>query len=187
MGRTGPVRAEVRRRARDPETSLTRPFARFNVAPRSQAPVIRRHNDGAADLRPDSGPGEASSSHEPATAAPNDIDASNYVNAANAAAAPTTKHESPSDSAQPDPEAPLAVVMQTMRWGLVPHFSKHEARELKTINARSEALVEEPRGLWASIKGRRRCAVPCEGSVRSGTPAFIVGIHWFVRAGTTSG
>ena len=57
--------------------------------------------------------------------------------------------------------------MQTMRWGLVPHFSKHDADTgtgaLKTINARSEVLIEEARGLWASIKGRKRCAVVCQG------------------------
>ena len=164
MGRAGPVLAEVRRRARDPRTSLTCPFGRFNVAPRSQAPVIRRRDAAAVDPRSDSGPGEASSSHEPATAAPNDIDASNYVNAANAVAT-ACEHDSPSDGAQPDSAPPLEVVMQTMRWGLVPHFSKHEDGSLKTINARSETLIEEARGMWASIKGKKRCAVVCQGCV----------------------
>ena len=66
-------------------------------------------------------------------------------------------------------DAPLVVTMQTMRWGLVPHFSKHEDAHgaLKTINARSEALIEETRGMWASIKGRKRCAVVCQGCVRT--------------------
>ena len=64
---------------------------------------------------------------------------------------------------------PVRVVMQTMRWGLVPHFSKHEDPSLKTINARCEALIEEPRGMWASIKGKKRCAVVCQGYVDPGT------------------
>ena len=63
---------------------------------------------------------------------------------------------------------PVRVVMQTMRWGLVPHFSKHEDPSLKTINARCEALIEEPRGIWASIKGKKRCAVVCQGCVDPG-------------------
>ncbi|OJT01568.1 hypothetical protein TRAPUB_7964 [Trametes pubescens] len=50
-----------------------------------------------------------------------------------------------------------------MKWGLVPHFNKHEDKSLNTINARSEALVEGHTGMWASIKGKKRCAVVCEG------------------------
>ncbi|KAK7688484.1 hypothetical protein QCA50_008022 [Cerrena zonata] len=49
-----------------------------------------------------------------------------------------------------------------MKWGLVPHWSKEEDKTLKTINARSENLVEGG-GMWASIKGRKRCVVVCEG------------------------
>ena len=55
------------------------------------------------------------------------------------------------------------MILQTMRWGLVPHYSKHDDGSLKTINARSEALIEEGRGMWASLKGKKRCAVVCEG------------------------
>lgn len=55
------------------------------------------------------------------------------------------------------------LILHTMKWGLVPHFSKHEDPSLKTINARCEALIEGQAGIWASIKGRKRCAVVCEG------------------------
>ncbi|KAH9948448.1 hypothetical protein B0H21DRAFT_733337 [Amylocystis lapponica] len=55
-----------------------------------------------------------------------------------------------------------AFIMQTMKWGLVPHWSKHEDNSLNTTNARSENLVEGG-GMWGSIKGRKRCAVICEG------------------------
>jgi len=52
--------------------------------------------------------------------------------------------------------------MQTMKWGLVPHWAKFEDKSLNTTNARSENLVEGG-GMWGSIKGRKRCAIPCEG------------------------
>ena len=58
---------------------------------------------------------------------------------------------------------PEPMFMQTMRWGLVPHWSKHEVGSLKTINARCEALIEGSGGMWASIKGKKRCAVVCQG------------------------
>ncbi|KAL6308902.1 hypothetical protein BKA93DRAFT_762388 [Sparassis latifolia] len=83
---------------------------RHNIAPRSQAPVLRRREHGE-DI-------------------PN----------------------APSD----------ALIIQTMKWGLVPHWSKHEDNRLNTVNARCENLIEGG-GMWASIKGKRRCAVICEG------------------------
>jgi putative SOS response-associated peptidase YedK len=54
------------------------------------------------------------------------------------------------------------VILQTMKWGLVPHWSKHEDKTLNTTNARAEGLVEGG-GMWVSIKGRKRCVVLCEG------------------------
>ncbi|KAI0087593.1 hypothetical protein BDY19DRAFT_1011352 [Irpex rosettiformis] len=91
---------------------------RYNVAPRSYAPVIRR------DTR------------------------------AVAAEAASNGHESSEKSDQ--------VIMHTMKWGLVPHWSKHDDGNLNTINARCEALVEGG-GMWNSIKGKKRCAIPCQG------------------------
>ena len=59
-----------------------------------------------------------------------------------------------------------ALVMHSMRWGLVPHWSKAEPPTLNTINARAENL-EEGGGMWASVKGRKRCAVVAQGCVYS--------------------
>ncbi|KAF7320984.1 LigB domain-containing protein [Mycena chlorophos] len=54
------------------------------------------------------------------------------------------------------------LVLSTMRWGLIPHFAKFEDKNLNTTNARSENLIDGG-GMWASIKGGKRCAVPCQG------------------------
>ncbi|EMD35095.1 hypothetical protein CERSUDRAFT_116585 [Gelatoporia subvermispora B] len=66
---------------------------------------------------------------------------------------------------EPDelPDQPADTLMlHTMKWGLVPHWSKHEDASLSTTNARAEKLLEGG-GMWGSIKGKRRCAVLCEG------------------------
>ncbi|KAH9003841.1 DUF159-domain-containing protein [Lactarius hatsudake] len=55
-----------------------------------------------------------------------------------------------------------ALVMHSMKWGLVPHWSKAESPSLNTINARAENL-EEGGGMWGSIKGRKRCVVVAQG------------------------
>ncbi|KAF9526058.1 hypothetical protein CPB83DRAFT_858598 [Crepidotus variabilis] len=86
---------------------------RYNIAPRTQAPVIRRRNPGPSG-----------------SAGNNDNDDS--------------------------------LIIQTMKWGLVPHWSKFEDKTLSTTNARSENLLEG-RGMWASIQGKKRCAIPCQG------------------------
>lgn len=90
---------------------------RYNIAPRTQAPVIRRR--GGGDPGPSSSRGGASDD----------------------------------------------VVLQTMKWGLVPYWSKVEDKSKSTTNARSENLVEGG-GMWAAIKGKKRCAIPCQGYVR---------------------
>ncbi|KAG6839712.1 hypothetical protein C0991_012393 [Blastosporella zonata] len=75
---------------------------RYNIAPRSQAPVLRRANDNNTGY-----------------------------------------------------------TLHTMKWGLVPHWSKHEDKSLSTTNARAENLVSSG-GMWASIK-HKRCAVLAQG------------------------
>ncbi|TFK20438.1 DUF159-domain-containing protein [Coprinopsis marcescibilis] len=82
---------------------------RYNIAPRSNAPVIRRRDAG------------------------------------------------PSGSGSND-----ALIVQTMKWGLVPHWSKVEDKTLSTTNARSENLIAGG-GMWGTIKGKKRCAIPCQG------------------------
>ncbi|KAF4564454.1 SOS response-associated peptidase family protein [Pleurotus pulmonarius] len=88
---------------------------RYNIAPRTYAPVIRRRSSS-----------ESSS-------------------------------QSSSNGGHQD------LIMQTMRWGLVPSWSKHEDKTLSTTNARSENLVEGSGGIWGSIKGKKRCAVVAHG------------------------
>ncbi|KAF8235058.1 DUF159-domain-containing protein [Tricholoma matsutake] len=56
-------------------------------------------------------------------------------------------------------------ILQSMKWGLVPHWSKFEDKTLSTTNARSENLVESG-GMWASMKGKKRCAILCQGRGR---------------------
>ena len=157
MGRSGPVCTEVG----SLQHSTTVHFdwnvrhalgSRYNVAPRSQAPVISRPT--AARNASGSSSGESRPSSDPM---PVEGDREKDVTSKS-----TDAHEQESTT------EPVRVVMQTMRWGLVPHFSKHEDPSLKTINARCEALIEEPRGMWASIKGKKRCAVVCQGCVYPG-------------------
>ncbi|PFH50006.1 hypothetical protein AMATHDRAFT_146348 [Amanita thiersii Skay4041] len=54
------------------------------------------------------------------------------------------------------------LVLHTMKWGLVPHWSKVEDKTLSTTNARAENLVNGG-GMWSNIKGKNRCAVVCQG------------------------
>ncbi|KAF8515723.1 hypothetical protein BU17DRAFT_76815 [Hysterangium stoloniferum] len=67
--------------------------------------------------------------------------------------APVIRRRAPNDS---------ELVIQTMKWGLVPHWSKHEDVRLNTINARAENLVESA-GMWSSMKAKKRCVVVCDG------------------------
>ncbi|KAJ7216202.1 hypothetical protein B0H12DRAFT_992514, partial [Mycena haematopus] len=67
--------------------------------------------------------------------------------------APVVRRRNPAES---------SLVMSSMKWGLVPHYSKFEDKNLNTTNARAENLVEGG-GMWASLKGPKRCAVVCQG------------------------
>ncbi|KAG7447344.1 DUF159-domain-containing protein [Guyanagaster necrorhizus] len=93
---------------------------RYNIAPRTQAPVLRRSQGSNAPSASDS--------------------------------QPSTSKLSSQDT----------LVLQTMKWGLIPHWSKFEDTKLNTTNARAENLVDGG-GMWQSLKGRKRCAVICEG------------------------
>ncbi|KAI5119339.1 hypothetical protein M0805_004016 [Coniferiporia weirii] len=98
---------------------------RFNVAPRSRSPVIRRRN------RFDDGAEEADAQDK-------------------------------QDGQEISGQKHRKVAMHTMKWGLVPHWNKHEDMSLNTINAKGENLVDGG-GMWTSIKGKKRCAVLCQG------------------------
>ncbi|KAJ7802187.1 hypothetical protein B0H14DRAFT_3488698 [Mycena olivaceomarginata] len=67
--------------------------------------------------------------------------------------APVLRRRAPNDS---------TLVLSSMKWGLVPHYSKFEDKNLNTTNARAENLAGDG-GMWASLKGPKRCAVVCQG------------------------
>ncbi|CAK7242953.1 MAG: hypothetical protein STHCBS139747_004457 [Sporothrix thermara] len=55
--------------------------------------------------------------------------------------------------------------LQVMKWGLVPSWTRtrpNHATMLKTINCRADSLMAST-GLWAPLRGRKRCVVVAEG------------------------
>lgn len=74
------------------------------------------------------------------------------------------------DQSRPPPaqhaEAPhVSYSLQTMKWGLIPSWSKRSLSYsdiMKAINCRSDSL-SQPGGMWASMKKRKRCIVIAEG------------------------
>ena len=55
--------------------------------------------------------------------------------------------------------------LQAMKWGLVPFWTKRNpdyGSMMKTINCRDDSLIEN-RGMWNTMKQRKRCMVVCEG------------------------
>lgn len=59
-----------------------------------------------------------------------------------------------------------STLLQAMKWGLVPHWSKELPRDyatlLRTANTRDDSLWTDG-GMWASMKNSRRCVVVCQG------------------------
>lgn len=55
--------------------------------------------------------------------------------------------------------------LKAMKWGLVPFWTKRSpdfGSMLRTINCRDDSLVEN-RGMWNTMKQRKRCVVICQG------------------------
>ncbi|KAI1933102.1 hypothetical protein LOZ62_006532 [Ophidiomyces ophidiicola] len=55
--------------------------------------------------------------------------------------------------------------LQSMKWGLVPFWTKRTpdyGSLMKTINCRDDSLAEN-KGMWTSMKKRKRCVVVCQG------------------------
>lgn len=55
--------------------------------------------------------------------------------------------------------------LQSMKWGLIPFWTKRNpdyGAVMKTINCRSDSLSQSG-GMWASMKGRKRCVVIAQG------------------------
>ncbi|RQM05270.1 hypothetical protein DH86_00001797, partial [Scytalidium sp. 3C] len=62
-------------------------------------------------------------------------------------------------------QKPVHHKLQSMKWGLVPHWTKRNpdyGTLLKTINCRDDSLIEN-RGMWTSMKQRKRCVVIAQG------------------------
>ena len=68
---------------------------------------------------------------------------------------------------QPTTEVPLlrlvegSRVLETARWGLIPHWWKKDAPPTHTINARLEEAAGKP--MWRDPLRRNRCLLPAEG------------------------
>ncbi|OGM46957.1 DUF159 domain protein [Aspergillus bombycis] len=59
----------------------------------------------------------------------------------------------------------LKYKIQSMKWGLVPFWTKRKpdyGSMMRTINCRDDSLVED-RGMWTSMKRKKRCVVVCQG------------------------
>jgi putative SOS response-associated peptidase YedK len=74
------------------------------------------------------------------------------------------------DSTEPalsetDSSFPVHYKLQGMKWGLVPFWTKRlpdYGTLMRTINCRDDSLVED-RGMWTSMKRKKRCVVVCQG------------------------
>ncbi|OJD26932.1 hypothetical protein ACJ73_01680 [Blastomyces percursus] len=63
------------------------------------------------------------------------------------------------------PERRTLYKLQSMKWGLIPFWTKRSpdyGSMLKTINCRDDSLIED-RGMWTSMKKKKRCVVICQG------------------------
>jgi len=55
--------------------------------------------------------------------------------------------------------------IQSMKWGLIPFWTKRQpdyGSMMRTINCRDDSLIED-RGIWTTMKRRKRCIVVCQG------------------------
>ncbi len=59
------------------------------------------------------------------------------------------------------PDNPAVRQLRTVRWGLVPSWSKNRKGAARLINARHETVTEKP--AFRSASGRRRCLLPAIG------------------------
>ncbi len=74
-------------------------------------------------------------------------------------------HNGTNRSSQEVGEHRIKYKLQGMKWGLIPFWTKRNpdyASVLKTINCRDDSLIED-RGMWTSMKKRKRCIVICQG------------------------
>ncbi|PYI12305.1 DUF159-domain-containing protein, partial [Aspergillus sclerotiicarbonarius CBS 121057] len=73
---------------------------------------------------------------------------------------------SPTDKAASERNATKShYKLQSMKWGLVPSWTKRKpdyGSLMRTINCRDDSLFED-RGMWTSMKRKKRCVVVCQG------------------------
>ncbi|KAL4915223.1 hypothetical protein BDW62DRAFT_188903 [Aspergillus aurantiobrunneus] len=80
----------------------------------------------------------------------------------------TDKEPEPADATEStSPESKYATnyKLQGMKWGLVPFWTKRQpdyGSLMRTINCRDDSLIED-RGMWTSMKRKKRCVVVCQG------------------------
>lgn len=69
------------------------------------------------------------------------------------------------DAAVPAPTGEVKYKLQSMKWGLVPFWTKRNPDYqtiMRTINCREDSL-STPGGMWASMKNKKRCIVIAQG------------------------
>ena len=69
--------------------------------------------------------------------------------------------------------------LEMMRWGLIPHWAKHDTKVTGFTNARSETLTEKP-AFRQSFK-YRRCLIPASGFFEWKKEGKIKQPHYFYR------
>ncbi|KAI9663731.1 MAG: hypothetical protein M1821_007221 [Bathelium mastoideum] len=133
----------------------------YNFAPGYHGLVYR------ADV-PDYGAGPRPKESEPQSQNNDDLD----DEAMNSAAAVVEENQMTEDeqlhkltaNAENKPTTP-SYKLQAMKWGLIPFWTKRNpdyGSMIKTINCRDDSLIEN-RGMWTTMKQRKRCIVVCEG------------------------
>lgn len=68
------------------------------------------------------------------------------------------------EQANKDPKTPR-YKLQSMKWGLIPFWTKRQpdyGSLMRTINCRDDSLIDD-RGMWTTMKRRKRCIVVCQG------------------------
>lgn len=69
------------------------------------------------------------------------------------------------DSADAPPSGDVKYKLQSMKWGLIPFWTKRNpdyASMMRTINCREDSL-STPGGMWTTMKARKRCIVIAQG------------------------
>jgi putative SOS response-associated peptidase YedK len=128
------------------------PRQSYNFAPGYRGVVYR------ADV-PDWGAGPRSRRNRQAPTDVNDVPPSSSETNAE-------EHNEGSDEQQTSTNSEdVHYKLQTMKWGLIPFWTKRNpgyGSVMKTINCRDDSLAQSG-GMWASMKGRKRCIVVAQG------------------------